>query len=572
MENRKKYFYLSLAIVSILVITTCVTYAFFNYSRSGTTENSITMGDITFIYDEIDKVGRGINLENTFPMSDNEGISLTGLGKVFNFKIKASTTENIVIPYVITARKKGDNIGNIVKVYLTEVANNGDESVILEPTYYNNLDDFDNNIDKIIKILQVPSNTENYEKNYRFRMWISDEDINGNKVNIGDYNNKSFEIKINVESKGNTVEQNMDEELDGSYSNNLTSAPQSDKGIILAWEYTGSGTTTLDHFPAKADGYIATSTICNGKPGYFDNDTWSLQIPIVSGNTVNCTVTFTNLESKDYKGLAKMILDDNELILDPPTLNNTSTAAGDTNGLYYSVDTNSGSPTYYFRGNVTNNIVEFAGKTWKVVRINEDGTVRLILTDSIDKRFQSNYNNFNYMYFTYKPNSTATSAMTKLNSWYETNIVNAGYGDKVSTGGYFCEQAKVAGDGKNGVSTSNFMTNYASYTPNFRCQEDPNGHGIVVTNIGLITYDELIYAGNYPGISNSSNFLSIKSYFATMSPAGVSSSGYSSIWHMDPYLKAYDSDGSQSVIIPVINLKSNVTATKDLSTGHYVIQ
>ena len=571
MDNRKKYFYLSLAIISILVITTCVTYAFFNYSRNGTTENSITMGDITFIYDEIDKVGRGINLENALPMSDSDAMKLTGEGNAFNFKIKSHTPEGIVIPYIITARKKGDNIGNIIKVSLTEVIDSVTEEEVLPPTYYNALDDFDETVDKVIKIMQVPENSNNYEKNFRLRMWISNKDINGNTVNIGEYSNKEFELKINVESKGRQVAA-QEPESDGSFSNSLPKISTTEKGIILAWEYVGEQNITFNHFPDKTDGYVATNTVCNGQPGYFDNDTWSLQVPPITGNTFTCTVTFTDVGPSNYTGLARMILDDNTLIVTPPTLDNTATAAGDTSGLYMSTATNSGNPTYYFRGNVTNNIVDFAGKTWKIIRINEDRSVRMILTTSVTNRFQTDYNIPDYMYYTYKNTLTSNTGMVRLNSWYQTNIVDAGYGNKVATGHYFCEQAKVAGSGFQGTSESSFMTLYSEYTPNFRCAEDNNGYGLVDSPIGLITYDEFVFGGHYVGIADSSNYLSIKSYMATMSPAGTTSNGRSANWYIDGYkLKAYDSDASGGYLVPVINLKSGVTATKDPDTGHYVI-
>lgn len=39
--------------------------------------------------------------------------------------------------------------------------------------------------------------------------------------------------------------------------------------------------------------------------------------------------------------------------------------------------------TYFFRGNV-DNYVSFAGFTWRIIRINEDGTIRLILEDGIN--------------------------------------------------------------------------------------------------------------------------------------------------------------------------------------------
>ena len=39
--------------------------------------------------------------------------------------------------------------------------------------------------------------------------------------------------------------------------------------------------------------------------------------------------------------------------------------------------------SYYFRGNVNDNYVSFANKTWRIVRINGDGSVRIILDDVI---------------------------------------------------------------------------------------------------------------------------------------------------------------------------------------------
>ena len=566
MDNRKKYFYLSLAIVSILVITTCVTYAFFNYSRSGTTENSITMGDITFIYDEIDKVGRGINLENALPMSDSDAMKLTGEGNAFNFKIKSHTPEGIVIPYIITARKKGDNIGNIIKVSLTEVIDSVTEEEVLPPTYYNALDDFDETVDKVIKIMQVPENSNNYEKNFRLRMWISNKDINGNTVNIGEYSNKEFELKINVESKGRQVAA-QEPESDGSYSSILP-ANTSNKGIILAWEYTGSGNTPTS-FPNKTDGYIATKVICNGKTGIFDNDNWALYLPIVTGESVNCTVTFADV---NYQGLARMVLNENTLVVTPPRLNNTS--AGDTSGLYASTDTNSGNTTYYFRGNVTNNIVDFAGFTWRIVRINEDGTVRLIMETGINNTaypYQSGNNKIKYMYFS-THDANATTAKTRLDDWYKTNITDKGYGDKVSTGGYFCEQAKVASNSSHiSASGANMLVyNANGFKPDFKCVTDANNHGIVETNVGLITYDEVVYAGGYPNIDNTNYYLYTNYDFWTMSPAGIYSDGRALIWHSLKNLTFYGAEYNLR-LRPVINLKANVTATKNQSTGHYVV-
>ena len=58
-----------------------------------------------------------------------------------------------------------------------------------------------------------------------------------------------------------------------------------------------------------------------------------------------------------------------------------ATGLGDnTNGIYKSEDDLGNS--YYFRGNVTNNYVYFAKNWWQIIRINGDGTIRMIYTSN----------------------------------------------------------------------------------------------------------------------------------------------------------------------------------------------
>lgn len=82
--------------------------------------------------------------------------------------------------------------------------------------------------------------------------------------------------------------------------------------------------------------------------------------------------------------LASKILNDNTAKSDSGI--DFSEGSSDTNGkgLYYTKNnTEKGQITYYFRGAVENNNVRFAGIDWKIVRINEDGSVRLITKDII---------------------------------------------------------------------------------------------------------------------------------------------------------------------------------------------
>ena len=83
--------------------------------------------------------------------------------------------------------------------------------------------------------------------------------------------------------------------------------------------------------------------------------------------------------------LSQAIFNQYPNIQEKATLDKTSEQVNE-NGLFKSISTNfngiKGTPTYYFRGNVEN-YVDFAGFTWRIVRINEDGTIRLIMQDGI---------------------------------------------------------------------------------------------------------------------------------------------------------------------------------------------
>jgi len=77
--------------------------------------------------------------------------------------------------------------------------------------------------------------------------------------------------------------------------------------------------------------------------------------------------------------------------------------------------------TYYFRGNVDNNYVSFAGKIFRIIRINGDGTVRLILNEGIGSTtFNSTSNVQKNSGYTFDRNSTEQNSKIKqyLENWY----------------------------------------------------------------------------------------------------------------------------------------------------------
>lgn len=242
------------------------------------------------------------------------------------------------------------------------------------------------------------------------------------------------------------------------------------------------------------------------------------------------------------------------------------------NGLYMSTATNDGRPTYYYSGDVTNNYVSFAGHTWRVVRINEDGTIKIIMDEGINNNatYQFNPNNADYKYMYYSESNIEGGAMKNINDWY-TSALEANYDEFIATTN-FCEAAKVKkSDGY--TSGSSNMEVVANYTPSFECLLDGNEKQYVNSKVGLITVDELLLAGI--SVSSSSNLnVYLQNLGWTMSPAGV----YLDIvraWYLDSggYVDPIGVSASIFKLHPVISLNANVMATGLGTSGNmWVVQ
>ena len=275
--------------------------------------------------------------------------------------------------------------------------------------------------------------------------------------------------------------------------------------------------------------------------------------------------------------LKDAIFSNNSIIQKEPTLTTTSSESGDESGLYYSTNTNSGNPTYYFRGNV-NNYVSFAGYTWRIIRINEDGTVRMIMTEGINNNTGYAYvndNADNYLASYY----TNSDAKKELDSWYNNKLIN--YDAYISQEEY-CEAAKVRNDTTHAEKLNNVtLSLIGSYNPTFKCENDANNYGIVKSKIGLITVDEVIYAGGYADKINLDYYLNMSTtkHILTMSPVGLrTSSNIYDIWFVRNWNLLYSAWSNQngylsstlsneknkfyiSSLVPVINIYSTLKVT-----------
>ena len=584
MKNKKKQIIITLiAIISLIVITVGVTYAFFNYAKEGTTDNTIKTGSITFLYTEVSGVGKGISLTDAYPVADSIGKVQVGEGKVFDFKVTSNISMNSSIGYQVTARKKtGSTLSdNAVKVYLTEV--NGTEQELLLSKYseLSQTDRVDANkyTEKVLYESRVPANTKNYEKNFRLRMWVSDD----TDFSDGSMNDKIFTLTVNVYADGKIVTS----EEQNSYSNaNIKSASIDNTELTKvenkAYQYEttlpeGTTSTTLDIETENKYASVTVEKIDSLAYSETNSNIKRLStkkiLDLTSGdNYFKVTVTSENKETiNEYKikisvEKGKSLLKDeimkNKVITAAPTLTTSSNNTSDESGLYKSTATNTGEPTYYFRGNVTNNYVKFAGFTWRIVRLNEDGTIKMVMQDGINSNtwyaFNSNYDNYTYMYY------TNSEAKTQLESWYQKNIGSkSDLAKNVANGAYYCEQAK-AKRGSSWTSGNATMTLYSSYTPDFKCATDGNGKGVVNASVGLLTYDEVVYAGGYYNQNNSNYYLYNSAItWWTMSPTGFTGS-QSKVWNVSANSNL---DTSSAHIPTCIRSVLNLTANTKISDG-----
>jgi len=276
------------------------------------------------------------------------------------------------------------------------------------------------------------------------------------------------------------------------------------------------------------------------------NDTLTVDINYVQDT--GQTITGEDVVVEAPILLAKQIRKDNTA--QPDTNVDFSQISSDTNGkgLYYtSTNTEDNKVTYYFRGAIDNNYVSFAGFIWRIVRINEDGSIRLIKQDSIGKRAFNSTNTDNahvgYMYgtagsTTYSEthkNTNSSTIKTSLDTWYQNNLTS--YSSLIADSGFCGDRSLSSGTGIGTTSTYYGALGRLddNKIPQFKCLQtndlyttatSTKGNKALTYPIGLITADEVAYAGGVYNKMNKSYYLVNGDYFWTMSPFLSVSSAY----------------------------------------------
>ncbi len=284
--------------------------------------------------------------------------------------------------------------------------------------------------------------------------------------------------------------------------------------------------------------------------------------------------------------------------------------------------------SYYFRGAVKNNYVQFANKCWRIVRITGDGSVKLVLHNdntsgssspcssknnndeaafarysgsSYISAFNSNYNDNAYMGFMYgatgasdyastHANTNKSDILKNLETWYTNNLTS--YESKLADTIWCNDKSTVSG----GLGYGTNETDYGAYNrlastkqPTLKCPNDnnggklskftvddtKNGNGNLTYKIGLLTADEIAFAGSIAYTYNRSTYLQENTgttWWWSLSPGRFIGSG-AGVWGVGSGNLGGNGVGGDNGLRPVISLISSTNVTGDgTSENPYVVE
>ena len=407
--------------------------------------------------------------------------------------------------------------------------------------------------------------------------------------------------------------------------------------------------------PTKEDGYFVNKIVCdNGTDMMWDNDNWEVELTEVKSKDrcmidftkdnnapgYRITVTSNNTSSLDSlskattengtviiysKSTIKSVtgcngtIEDNKVIVKNVTENQTCnivieqtladtikiaypssgarssfSSVYTTTALHTATDYNaSGSfsgTSYYFTGN-PNNWVSFAGKKWRIIRINGNGSVRLLYAgsggedgyiDGTTYKYNTSYNHPSYVGWKYtvggsssadRGNANKSNAYSTVETWY--NGLSTTDKNYIDGNAIYCNDRNI-GSGSYSTSSSFYYAAYTrlitNKTPTYECSNTSDRF----YNFGLMTADEVSYAGGVYAKPNTSAYYSLNA-------SGGSSTGSASWWTMSPHYYSANISNTflvaahgalsftnvhlSDVVRPVVSLKSSVLVTGGSGTG-----
>ena len=410
-------------------------------------------------------------------------------------------------------------------------------------------------------------------------------------------------LKVNLSSKGTT---------DGSSvllgSQTLTELEGTNKGYILVTTGLKANEEKSYDLRVWMDG---ETSIADGL-----NKNWEGKIVVV-GVAANESVPAPNGWYEAGSGTLLASLRDRNTLKTPITTPGAAVSTADEALLASAVDDYGTS--YYFRGAVKNNYVQFANKCWRIVRVGGDGSVKLILHNdnptgaanpcdaannstsaafarysgsTYISKFNEKYDDNAYVGFMYgtvgasdyvttHANTNNSTILTNLETWYTNNLKT--YADAIADTVWCNDKTNVTDTtfnpyGYSNVNGSGYAKNLTYYGATQRLVSKSNSAGgtgpslkcngdlsKITSKVGLITADELALAGYAFGLENTTTYLqenATSDYWWSLSPVrfdGV----YAYVWRVYGSYGGFGGNGVSSAdgVRPSISLKSTTNVT-----------
>ena len=653
-KSRLKIYY-SLLITIICIIG--VSFAWFRLYLSQSENNTLASRTCfsTTLTEETSKIA----LTDEFPIVDAKGLKKTP----FTFTVKNNCSGYVKMYITIDSTYRTSTSSsylkdNYIKVNLSPKGTTDNKSVILGEQ---SLTDLDNNSKGYI--LLSTGLKANEEKSYDLRIWMDEA------VTAEQGLNKAWSGKIVVVTSAAELPAAPNGWYDAKRGTLLASLRESNE---LKTTLTMPGRDVSAHISNDVAGTSTTSLSSTYQSYYFTYGT-GYESNGKMFNLTGAAVTSDTYANSYTDLIGKYLVSYN-------AANNSSSTAGEMktitklSSVYYVVDATASSYTYkkitsnkniseailasteddygtsyYFRGAVKNNYVQFANKCWRIVRVNGDGSVKLVLHNdntssssspcaasnnsttaafarysgsSYTSTFNDNSGDNAYIGFMYgtagasdyasaHANTNKSTILTNLEAWYTNNLTS--YESKLadtiwcndkSTFTTFTSRTTYG----SGLGYGTNQTGYGTYnriyggnaelyaSPSLICPNDnnggklskftvddtTNGNGNLTYKIGLLTADEIAFAGSIYGPNNNSTYLyeNTSGCWWTLSPIDFYRN-YARVWYTISGGLGVDVVGSVSAqdvlgevsLRPAISLVPNITISGGYGTSEdpYVI-
>lgn len=570
------------SIVMLLVLIASVSYAIWSrsFTQTGTNLSKYDCFDIVYA-ENVNEV----SLSNGYPITDEEGL------KAESYDLTIKNTCKILANYEVVLNKLNTSTLNDTNV---KIAVDSDISLLSDlKTTNTNLTNATEG-----KVLTTGILASGQSKTIKIQSWM---DENTTKT---EGSGKSFSYKVTAEATTGVSSKSLVANIVKNELKTTTPDFSSAEPITLTYKEAEIVEKTVKLSSSKAgnralgSGYAFDSstnkyTLTDITQSQTFDDSSIGKYTCNNSNGTSCRSVYkikevdtTSSTSYNYITLADYY-------------SSTDDSESTGSGLYKSTDDDGDS--YYFRGNV-NNYVSFANQLWRVIRVNGDGTIRLLYNTDINK---SAFNNVNddekYSGYTYdnanvctkenpcsssfdaknnlfvnNMNMTNSDVKTYLENWYISNLKL--YDNYISLDSY-CNDTTYVVSGNNYYYGA-YDRIYKQYQPSLKCPDTSQLYGgNYKLKIGLMTADEANYAGlnmKTPHATNnnylyySSNWWFMTSGWKYITSSATSTAGLNTTIGITPQIfVAYT-----FYVRPVINLKSNtlITSGDGSLSNPYVIK